>query len=57
MLPDRNILRGAADMSPGWKRELCEWLLALAAMIGGVWISRAVGQFIYHVIIQLPGMS
>jgi len=36
----RKILRGATDTTAGAQRELWEWLLAVAAMIGG-WGFRA----------------
>jgi hypothetical protein len=30
-----------------WKRELREWLLALAAISLAVWFSRTIGQIIF----------
>ena len=47
----RKILRGATDTTAGAQRELWEWLLAVAAMIGGVWISRFVGEVVFDLII------
>ncbi len=47
------MVRGTTDTPAAWKRELWEWLLAVAAIIGGVWISRAAGQVIYNVIIEM----
>lgn len=35
---------GITDITPRWKRELWEWLLAVAAITVGVWFFCAVGQ-------------
>ena len=39
------ILR-VTDFEASWKRELGEWLLAVAAITIGVWVFYAVGQAI-----------
>ncbi|MBI1994986.1 MAG: hypothetical protein HYS66_00750 [Deltaproteobacteria bacterium] len=38
---------GITDLPRGWKRELWEWLLAVAAISLAVWISRTIGQIIF----------
>jgi hypothetical protein len=38
---------GITDIPAGWKRELGEWLLAVAAISLAVWISRVIGQIIF----------
>ena len=38
---------GISDIPPGWKRELWEWLLAVAAISLAVWFSRTMGQIIF----------
>jgi len=38
---------GITDIPPGWKRELCEWFLAVAAISVGVWFPRTIGQIIF----------
>ena len=38
---------GITDIPAGWKRVLCEWLLAVAAISLGVWFSRTIGQIIF----------
>ena len=38
---------GITDMPAGWKRELWEWLLAVAAISLAVWFSRTIGQIIF----------
>lgn len=57
MLANRSTLPGATDTPPGWKRELYEWLLAVAAVLGGVWISRTIGQVVIDVIFALGRAS
>lgn len=57
MLANRSTLPGATDTRPGWKRELYEWLLAVAALLGGVWISRTIGQVIIDVIFAIGRAS
>jgi hypothetical protein len=37
---------GGTVIPPGWKRELWEWLLAVAAMSLAVWFSRTIGKII-----------
>jgi hypothetical protein len=40
----RRIFGDLAFQLSGWKRELWEWLLAVAAVGVGLWIIRAVAQ-------------
>lgn len=51
--PYQRISRDTADTPAGWQRELWEWLLAVAAMIGGVWVFRTAAQVILDVIIEM----
>jgi len=44
---------GITDITPRWKRELWEWLLAVAAISLAVWISRIIGQIIFGAAIGL----
>jgi len=44
---------GITDIPPGWKRELWEWLFAVAAISLAVWISRIIGQIIFGAAIAL----
>ena len=44
--PFPEILR-ITDIPASWKRELWEWLLAVAAITIGVWFFYAVGQAIF----------
>jgi hypothetical protein len=38
---------GVTDIPASWERELWEWLLAVAAISLGVWLSRTIGQIIF----------
>jgi len=38
---------GITDIPASWERELWEWLLAVAAISLGVWISRTIGQIVF----------
>jgi len=40
-------ISGITDIPAGWKRELWEWLLAVAAINLAVWFSRTIGQIIF----------
>ena len=44
---------GISDIPPGWKLELWEWLLAVAAITVGVWFFCAVGQAFFGAAIEL----
>jgi len=47
---------GIADVTvipPGWKRELWEWLLAVAAITIGVWFFCTVGQAFFGAVIGI----
>jgi hypothetical protein len=48
------IFGDVAFLLSGWKRELWEWLLAVAAVGVGLWIIRAVAQTISHMATGLP---
>lgn len=50
--PFPEILR-VTDIPAGWKQELWEWLLAVAAITIGVWFFRAVAQAIFAAAIGL----
>jgi hypothetical protein len=41
------------DIPRGWKRELWEWLFAVAVISLAVWISRIIGQIIFGAAIGL----
>ena len=46
-------ISGITDIPAGWKRELWEWLLAVAAIGLAVWILRAIGQIIFGSVMAL----
>ena len=51
--PHPRIFRVAADLPACWKRELGEWLLAVAAVGVCVWIFRAIARAVFDVVIAL----
>ena len=40
-------ISGITDIPAGWKRELWEWLLAVAAISLAVWFFRTIGQIVF----------
>ena len=44
---------GVTDIPASCKRELWEWLLAVAAIGLAVWIPRAIGQIIFGSVMAL----
>ena len=44
---------GITDIAAGWKRELWEWLLAVAAITIGVWFFCTVGQAFFGAVIGI----
>jgi hypothetical protein len=46
-------IAGATDIPGSWRRELWEWMLAVAAITVGVWFFCAVGQAFFGAAIGL----